>query len=220
VLFGPAGVGKSFVALDLAQSIGLGNSWLSFETTTGSVMYVAAGEGGTGLKYRIRAWKAYNETVPENVAYGLDPVQLHKPASVSNFVNGLEDAELQPDLIIFDTLARCSVGIDENSVEGMGTAIQGIDRIRDLTKACVMVVHHSGKPDKEGYSTYRGSTALEGAADTMMQLVRERGSETRLTLSCTKQKDAQKFFPIRLRLEPVTLTTGTSAVPVRRVQIP
>jgi RecA-family ATPase len=213
-------VGKSFVALDLAQSVGLGNSWMAYDTTAGSVMYVAAGEGGFGLKYRTRAWRIYNETQQENIAFGLDPVQLHKPASVNNFLNGLEDAELQPDLIIFDTLARCSVGIDENSVEGMGTAIQGIDRIRELTKACVMVVHHSGKPDKDGYATYRGSTALEGAADTMMQLVREKGSETRLTLSCYKQKDAVKFFPIRIKLETVTMTTGESAVPVRRVQIP
>ena len=210
VLYGPSGIGKSFVALDLAYSVGLGNSWYSHEVVQGDVLYVSAGEGGYGLKYRRNAWRQFNATETENVSYGLEAVQLANAAHVKQFLRAIDE----PDLIILDTLARCAVGVDENSVDGMGQVVQGIDTIREETGAAVMVVHHSGKPDKEGRSTYRGSTALEAAADTMIEVAKD--SKGRLLLNCHKQKEAREFYPIRFKLETVALAKGESAVAVPR----
>lgn len=215
VLYGPPGVGKSFLALDLAHSVGLGNSWFQFDTARAqNVVYVAAAEGHYGLKYRKRAWETYNGTPVENVAYGLDAVQLPSLKSVDGFLKAIDPFD--PSLIIFDTLARCSVGIDENNVQGMGQVVESVDRIRAKTGAAVLLVHHSTKPDKDGNVTYRGSGALEGAVDTMIEVSREKGSKTRLQMACEKQKDAREFFPVRFKLESVAVKNGESAVPVPR----
>src|SRR5262249_46295895 len=56
VLFGPPGVGKSFLALDLALSIATGRPWLGRKTTQGGVVYVYA-EGTSELKHRAAAWR-------------------------------------------------------------------------------------------------------------------------------------------------------------------
>src|SRR5262249_14489394 len=56
VLFGTPGVGKSFLALDLAMSVATGRPWLGQETKPGGVVYVYA-EGTTGLKHRTQAWR-------------------------------------------------------------------------------------------------------------------------------------------------------------------
>jgi RecA-family ATPase len=214
VIYGPPGVGKSFLTLDLAHSIGIGNSWFNFDTTAGSVMYVAASEGHYGLKYRKRAWEMYNNTKVENVFYGLDPVHLPKRQHVDTFLKAIEPFE--PSLIVLDTLARCAVGIDENKTDGMGQIVDAVDHIRFRTGAAVLLVHHSTKPDAEDRVTYRGNSALEGAADTMIEVTREKGSKSRLLMSCHKQKDAKDFFPIRFKLETVPVKAGESAVPVSR----
>jgi putative DNA primase/helicase len=214
LLYGPPGVGKSLLALDLAHSIGLGNSWLSFDTMTGSVIYVVAGEGGYGLRYRNRAWIQHNGSPIENVSYLLDPVQLPVPGAVDKFLKLIDP--LEPDLILFDTLARCSVGMKENDTDGMGLAINGVDRIRDRTGAAVLLVHHATKPDKDGKISYRGSGALEAAVDVSIEVRRELNSKTRLLMICKKQKDAAEFKDVRWRMEPIKLKTSMNVVPVLR----
>jgi hypothetical protein len=54
-LYGPPGVGKSFLALDLALRIGCGLPWLNRPAKEGHVGYVF-GEGEHGLKQRLAAW--------------------------------------------------------------------------------------------------------------------------------------------------------------------
>ena len=51
----------------------------------------------------------------------------------------------EPKLIIFDTLARCMVGGDENSPLDMGRAVAAADRVRVETGAAVLLVHHPTK---------------------------------------------------------------------------
>src|SRR5207253_752097 len=56
VLYGPPGIGKSFLAQDWALSVGAGLEWLGRSIHMGPVVYVAA-EGTAGLPNRVRAWK-------------------------------------------------------------------------------------------------------------------------------------------------------------------
>lgn len=54
-LFGPPGVGKSFLAMSWALSIAAGTDWLGRKVHGGPILYVAA-EGTSGLALRRRAW--------------------------------------------------------------------------------------------------------------------------------------------------------------------
>jgi hypothetical protein len=199
VLYAPAGVGKSFVALSLALCVASGMEWLGARVDRSRVVFVAA-EGSAGLPARVRAWKAHHGLQDYadylGVWFVTQPVQLLEPASVARFLMSLTSLDDAPGLIVIDTLARCMVGGDENSSKDVGLAIAALDRICRATGATVLVVHHTRK---DGESE-RGSSALRGAMDTMLSL---RGEEGELVLTCEKMKDAAAFGPIPLFLVPM-----------------
>ena len=68
--------------------------------------------------------------------------------------------------VILDTLARCMVGADENSAKDCGVVVDAMTRLLGRTpggRGVILGVHHAGKDGK----TLRGSSAFEGAADTV-----------------------------------------------------
>jgi len=197
-LFGPPGSGKSFLVLDWAMCIELGIKWAGGrQARLGHVVYVLA-EGATTLGPRISAWKHFfgvEGTV--GVSFVTEPVPLMDPAVVSTFIRDLNDAVPEsPSLIVFDTLARCMAGGDENSARDMGALIAGADRIRNELGCAVLLVHHTNKSGE----SERGSTALRGAVDTLLSL--KMTDDGTVRLSCEKQKDAAPFKPIELQLKP------------------
>jgi hypothetical protein len=86
--------------------------------------------------------------------------------------------------------------MDENLAKDMGVLMDGLERFRRTCGACVLVVHHQGRSGDH----MRGSTALEGAADTVLQVVRD---EREITLKNPKQKNAAEFDDITLRMVPM-----------------
>jgi len=96
------------------------------------------------------------------------------------------------------------VGGEENSAKDFGLFIAGVDRIRRVTGAAVLLIHHCGKDGKT-----RGSTALPGALDVHM-LADADGDF--MTITCDKMKDAERFAPIALRRRVIQFEDGTSSL--------
>lgn len=189
-LQGKPGHGKSFVALDMAGCVGTGNPWQGHRTTQGKVLYLAA-EGVSGVRQRVRAWeKSMGEDMKE-VSFLPIAVQSTNATQWDAFTTLA--AEIGTTLIIIDTQARVTVGQEENSARDMGEFVHRVEKLRAATKACVLVVHHEGRQGEH----MRGSTAIEGAATT---IVRVRKDGETLTIECPKQKDAPEFDKFELRL--------------------
>jgi len=192
-VYGPAKLGKTFVVLDMALSVASGRPFFGHQVRKGTVVYVI-GEGRTGMGQRWRAWKAAH-----GVSYGVRfhvlprAVQLLEPRHMVEFRKELDLLDEAPALVVFDTLARCFVGGEENSARDMGLAVNALDALKEQTGATVLVVHHTNRAGEEE----RGSGSLRGAVDTMMALKEENDS---LTLTCVAQKDAAQFAPISIRL--------------------
>lgn len=206
LLYGPSNIGKSFVALDLALSVATGTHFLNKRVRQGSVIYVAAGEGVPGQQARLKGWTRERGMDLEDapIHFLTEAVQLHQPTEMGRFIDLI--AEYSPKLVVFDTLARCSAGGNENSVEDTSKAIAACDRIREETDAAVVLVHHTGRPNEKGEVHERGSTALISAVDTSWEVQLPKGYEidTRpldRTLRCRKQKDADFFHPIDFHLK-------------------
>lgn len=184
-LVGEPGSKKTFLALDIALR----------EAQNAPVVYVA-GEAPAGFHQRIEAWRQYHKPTACNFYLWTDELHPTDPNSVKAFL--AEIAEIgQPSLIVIDTLARAAVGLDENSARDMGLLVAGFDKLKAATGATVMAVHHTGKNG----AGERGSSALRGAADTMLRVFPE--GDGALKLVCDKQKDSEEFEPIYYKWEQV-----------------
>ncbi len=207
VLYGQRGSFKSFIALDVALSVASGIWWHDHETADGVAVLVAA-EGSVGLPPRIRAWRSRRDADPRDRFRVMpEALNLLQPQAVEAFASAA--AEVGASLVVLDTFARCIPGGDENSAKDVGLAIEALDAIRQRTGAHVQVVHHSGKSSGQGA---RGSSALEAAADTVLQVTAKNES---IEVVTTKQKHRRQGAPISFRagtvgdsivLDPVAVT--------------
>lgn len=207
-LYGPSGVGKSFLATDLALHVSRGAWWQGREVKGGTVLYVVA-EGATGTGVRVDAWERHNNMAREVHAiqwlpWAVNIFDATWAAALAEVVG-----QLRPSLIVLDTLARSIVGADENSARDMGVVVAHLDRLKDASGACVLIVHHTGKDASAGG---RGSSALKGAMDTELELT---GDGDRLTLRTTKQKDGPALPPLHLAMVAVE-AAGSMAITTPR----
>ena len=208
VLYSAPGVGKSFLALDMALRIALGWSWFGRPITQGSVLYVAA-EGAGGLGVRLRAWYQENAgaAMPECFRFITHAIYPTHADTGPSLLEALLAAGMpRPALIVLDTLARCNDG-DENSTTDMSKLIQAIDGIKAATGAAVLLVHHRGHVEGRA----RGSSALLGAADAVIGLEKDKDTGI-ITMRSDKMKDAPDFDPWRLVLKTVQMDTHASCV--------
>lgn len=211
VLYGPSGHGKSFLAMDLAMSIAIGREWQGRRVDRKRVIYVAA-EGRRGVPSRGEAWtrhNGYRAADLDDAFFAFEGVQMRERDDVDLLIQRI--AELgtpHPGLIVLDTFSRCFVGGDENAARDVSAFVEAAARLQRFTGGSVLIVHHTGKSDSD---IERGSSALRAGADVMM-LFRRRGRDEVLLLENNKQKDAEEFDPIHLRLQTVPLgfdpTTG------------
>ena len=195
VLFGPSGVGKSFLALDWALCVATGLAWYGQETKPGWVLYIAA-EGRSGLGIRVQAWQqARRRPDVERIRFLPEAVNFLDERHIAKARRTLAELPEPPALVVIDTMARSMIGGDENAARDVGMFIAAADELCKGSSAARLIVHHTGKNGEDE----RGSSALRGAADLMAALKPD-GAGVRL--ECVKAKDFQEFDPWNLHLDP------------------
>lgn len=197
-VIGKPGQGKSFVTLDLALCVATGRDWHGHAVRKGEVVYVV-GEGVRGTGKRVEAWERVHLDGAE--AHGIHFIDAAEEGLVlgSAAWNELQwtVAQVRPALIIGDTQARLTVGVDENSAKEMGIVVAEFDRLRRLGGGSTMVaVHHQGHAGQQA----RGSSAMLGAAQTEITVTKK---ERLVTVRVTKQKDDEPCGPIELHLDSI-----------------
>lgn len=215
---GPPGVGKSTFAIDIACSLVTGQRWQGRKVVRQRVLYLP-GEGLSGAVQRIKAWEqAHGLDVGADLMLGNAIIQLGASKDSWAILAGYI-LQHRVGLIIFDTFARMSLGLEENSASDVGKAITRFDQIRKLTGSGVMVIHHTGKVGTSG----RGSNALNGALDSELLLTGGEwdasafgeGHEA-IQMNTSKQKNAPRLKdPMPLMLTPMhdsVVLTGPSGV--------
>lgn len=188
-MIGAPGCKKSFVALSMAMAVATGSPWQGLKVTSGDVVLIAA-EGAGGLSNRIKAWRATYGPLPRNVRVLPRPVQARDARGWAVLVKACE--RLKPSLVVVDTQARVTVGLEENSATDMGYYVAAVGALRAVTQACVLSIHHTGRAGGDA----RGSSAIDGAQDTELKVVKK----TALTgeLRTEKQKDLTEREPMAL----------------------
>lgn len=195
VPYGAPGSGKTFFVLDLALCVAANRSFHGHDVRQGPVAYVVA-EGVRGIGRRVAAWRsARQHPDPIPVHFLPQAVRVLQPSDVEALLGELGAWNPAPALVVFDTVAQCLVGGDENTPKDMGTLIDVGNQIRQRFGAAFLAVHHSGWDLKRE----RGSSTLRGAADLIAKVSNEDGI---VSVTCDKNKDGPPFLPLRFRLEP------------------
>jgi len=196
VLAGTFGTFKSFIVLDWLACIATGKAWQGREVTQGKVLYVA-GEGVYGIHDRLHSWeKAWGQKISdENFTVVRQSVKLHRPADQGLIRKAVQ--EIRPNLVVFDTLSRTAVGLEENSATDMGMLMDDALRLMgSLDDMSVLFVHHTGKDKK----TIRGSSVLEANVDTVYL---SEGDEAGVSLTRIKRKDGVTHDQLRLKFKQI-----------------
>ncbi|MFJ6852181.1 AAA family ATPase [Streptomyces sp. NPDC091271] len=187
-MYGASGSMKSFLALDIAVHVANGWDWHGHRVEAGPVVYIVA-EGAAGVWKRGAAWQQHHgKKIGPNLKFLPRPVQV-TGTEWDALVVACE--RLRPVLVVLDTQARVTVGVDENSNTDMGEVVALVDRLKATTGACVWLVHHTG----HNADRSRGASAVKGAMDTELSVKRDGKEldETTVTLGVEKQKDAEEL---------------------------
>jgi len=206
-IYGKPGSGKTFVALDWALSVATSTRWQGLAVTAARVLWVAA-EGAEGLHKRIWAWMVEHQTPkipPEQLVVYPAPINLFDPKQAAGLAALVADEGY--GLVVIDTLARSSLGAEENSAKDMGLVVEAAESIRRASRAAVLLVHHTARNGENP----RGSSAIDGAAYTLWKTELE-GTEVKLVNE--KAKESARTSTLRLelvpRLDSVVLHRATS----------
>jgi hypothetical protein len=213
----PAGAGKSFFALSLALEITRGGYFAGEKLEPMSVLYVAA-ERATDQRDRLEAWQVKHST---KAPRGLRVFAPRRPPQLTEAAQDSIEAlceKVRRDrvkVVILDTFARMTLGLDEISSAKVGPVMDSLDRIRDATKGgLVLIVHHTGHANKD---RERGSTAIIGALDFSIVLD---GDPTALRAQRKKSNAGRPdVMPEWFRIENVELPPAPGDTDPRNVGV-
>jgi hypothetical protein len=217
-LYGPPGSYKSFIALDIAEAVATGRTWMGNEIKTPDAVLYICGEGHGGIGARIRACKVHNNTQQGAEIYVIRH-QLNLRSSEEDFAllmlsiqQLINETGVEFSLLQIDTLARAFGGGNENDSQDMGAFITNVGRVQRMLDCTIMILHHSGKDATRGL---RGHSSLLGAVDTQLELlkmesgVKKDGIAGSGLLTISKQKDGADNIKIGFEMVEVELSPSS-----------
>ena len=208
MIFGQPGCGKTFVVIDMILQLCTGNQWANrFDAKRELSVAYCAGEGISGLPSRFKAAaKHHNITSLHNLEFYKTSPQLfaNEIESINNFIADRKALQMKGeaealDVLVIDTLHTATVQADENSAKDMGVVLLSIRAAIKELGCAVIIVHHTNK----GGTAERGSSALRGAVDFMIEITKPAETGTNATMTCSKLKDGEAWKGQSFDLSPV-----------------
>jgi hypothetical protein len=202
-VYGPSGVGKSFLCLDLVAAVADSSVWFGHPTQACNVVYIVL-EGQAGFRRRVNAWELHHGCpFPDNASFIFDQFVVNTLEHPYKLAKQIEERG-GAGLIVIDTLNRASPGADENSSVNMGEIIAGATMLQTQTGGLVLLVHH---PGKDITRSLRGHSSLFAALDTVIE-VAEDGNVIKWRTA--KSKDGESNLAHGFKLIPVEVGKSTS----------
>lgn len=199
VMGGQSGAGKSFLAQEAAFQIGQGGQFFGHRCFKAPVIYLAL-EGAGGFAGRLRAWRTTFGEIPESVSFIVrQSFDIRQESDRAELIRTLQDMAFEKGVIILDTLAQAALGMEENSSEGMGAVIEGMQELQHAIGGMVLAVHHVGKDASKGL---RGHSSLFAALDVVMEITREGDARS---WKIAKNKDGKETDDFGFELAPVVI---------------
>ena len=170
LFYGEAGSKKTYSLMYLAACCSVGKNFLNFSTKSAKVLIIDEESGNVRLLRRLgEVLRGALIEDPGNIFYmSLSRLKLDNQTDVIDLMNFITVNEY--DLIVIDSLSDVMDG-DENSKEDVQPVFNNLRLIADQTNTAIFMIHH---PNKMG--GYRGSSAIKGSVDLMIEVVSQDGS--------------------------------------------
>uniref|UniRef100_A0A6M3K521 Putative ATPase domain containing protein n=1 Tax=viral metagenome TaxID=1070528 RepID=A0A6M3K521_9ZZZZ len=177
ILAGRPKLGKSWLALQIAQAIAVGGYALGERVERGPILYLALEDSPARLKDRMlrQGW-------PTGLPAHFMPIGQFEN-SVGDLRNGGGHrlaAQIEREcyrLVVIDTLSRSCQG-DQNDVQAMTRALTPLQQIAHDKNCAILLVDHHRKMagfESDAVGDILGSTGKGAVCDTAWGLYRERG---------------------------------------------
>jgi hypothetical protein len=196
-VIGAGGTYKTFLMLSVASCVARGIPWFGFATKPGPVVYVMA-ESKSGVAQRIHAFERHYGLMPTRDLHVITrPVQTVGPEWPA-FAAACK--QLRAALVVLDTQAKVTLGLDENSATDTGKWINAAERLRRETGACVVLVHHTGHDSGRGVVSRRGRGSSAAYAGIDTEILVEPDGDRVLKYTVTRQKETERGETGRLQM--------------------
>jgi hypothetical protein len=180
---GPMKKGKTYLALNLARAVALGEPFGQWEVSTPGMVLFIEEEGGR-QKWAQRVVNVLGEESRGRfVYYHRAHIDLCDRRWLEKIVDELDGQD--PDLIIFDPLSNFLRGRDENSAQEMAELLDGIESYRDaFERSAILILAHTSKAPnpQDRWLSIRGSSVVAGRIDLALFVTKFDGSTIHLVV--------------------------------------
>lgn len=208
-IYGAPASGKSIFAIHLAACLAKGReNYFEHECRKSEVLYIAQ-EDLQGVQEKTAAISLEQLLLITEDMFGIlyEPNLGLKPHAIEQTIHEVEfsfqdmyDQHFSlhlsdighdlPKVLIIDTWAAMTSGIDENSSKDVSNALQGLKLLRDKLNCTIFVVHHSGKDFSKGL---RGHSAMHAFADNVWRISQQKNMHVVEVLKAKHHLDGTKF---------------------------
>jgi len=204
MIYGVGNVGKSWVSVDLAMAIAVGDLFMGHLAVgmPGPVLVIST-EGDIYANRDRILGLANGHAVTDHAAvpfyFVQEAPQLDQADDRKMFYETI--AHLRPRLVILDPLDSFFSG-EENSASATKPIRFFLDRIIRDFGCCIMLLHHESQGnEKGGFKKPRGTTAWQGWLDTIIHARGLPGNA--LSLEVEKQRNGRKgmFYSLDMGIE-------------------
>lgn len=185
MITGDAGSGKTWISLDIAISIAKGNPWIGREVIQGPVLVIDEESGEDRISRRIKKI-IMGHGGPGTPIYGhsMQCIDITNIPHLTEIEKIIVDKNIK--FVVIDALMDVVLGADENSVKEIMPAFKYLRQISERTGVTFLIIHHN---DKAG-TGYRGSSAIKGAVDTMLEITKSENSDS-IKIKSKKVRDGE-----------------------------
>jgi len=173
IISGPAKLGKTIFALNIALSLATGKSFLNIPVRRKvRVLYLQAEVNEARIQERLRYMEQHTD-IPENgyfVCHTIKGFKVLNEIHFSQLESWLEKGNF--DVVFFDPLTRFH-NQEENSAKEMNVVLDRFDELIEKFSVSVVAVHHHRKTrdyEKHGTQQVRGSTVIVDWGDSYITL--------------------------------------------------